>query len=104
MDMLKLKQTDEFEKWLDELKDKTTQAIISTRVNRVALGNFGDTKVVASGVYELRIHYGAGYRVYFTKIGQELIFLLYGGTKNNQQKDIDKAIALAKEIKEGNYE
>lgn len=61
-------------------------------------GNFGDCQPVGSGVSELRIHYGAGYRVYFKRSGLEIVVLLVGGDKSTQPKDIKTAIALANEL------
>jgi putative addiction module killer protein len=66
----------------------------------VAFGLFGDVRSVGHGVSEIRIHYGPGYRVYFTRRGEELIILLCGGEKSFQQRDIRKAARLAKELEE----
>jgi putative addiction module killer protein len=72
------------------------QTRILIRIRRVSLGNFGDVKSVGEGVYELRIDYGAGYRVYFIRKGEALVVLLGGGDKRTQPRDIQKAIALSK--------
>jgi putative addiction module killer protein len=79
-----------FNEWLEGLRDTKTQAIARTRINRVRLGNFGDCKSVGEGVVELRIDFGAGYRIYF---GQEAdtIILLAGGDKSTQDRDIARA-------------
>lgn len=71
---------------------------ILIRIRRVSLGNIGDVKPVGEGVSELRIDYGAGYRVYFTQRGKTLVVLLAGGDKKTQTKDIQRAIALAKTV------
>lgn len=68
------------------------------RIRRLSLGNAGDTKSVGSGVYELRIHYGLGYRVYCTWKGSELVVLLAGGDKSSQQADISRAKVLAADL------
>lgn len=80
-----------FDQWLDRLKDKTTVARVAARLNRVALGNFGDAKSVGDGVSELRLDFGSGYRVYFAQDGDTVILLLCGGDKSSQDKDIRTA-------------
>lgn len=81
-----------FKEWLEGL-DIKTKAITRARIDRVRLGNFGDCKVLADGegVSELRISFGAGYRVYFGRDGLALIILLIGGDKGSQKCDISKA-------------
>ncbi|UCD82952.1 MAG: type II toxin-antitoxin system RelE/ParE family toxin [Desulfobacterales bacterium] len=80
-----------FRNWLKSLKDINARARIRVRLNRIRLGNFGDCKSVGSGVSEFRIEYGPGYRVYFGRVGKKLILLLCGGSKKNQEKDIELA-------------
>lgn len=80
-----------FDEWLDGLKDNKAIAQIQKRLIRVELGNLGDYKSVGSGVLELRIHYGSGFRVYFGQQGNELVILLCGGDKSSQDKDIKLA-------------
>ncbi len=80
-----------FNDWLEALKDRKARAIIRTRINRVRLGNLGDCKSVGKGVSELRIKFGAGYRVYFGQEGETIIILLSGGDKSSQNKDIERA-------------
>ena len=93
--MINLIQTDEFAKWLKRLKDINARARINVRLSRISLtGNLGDTKSVGDGVYELRIDYGSGYRVYYAKRSEEILLLLIGGDKSSQQKDIEKAKKL----------
>lgn len=93
--MLKILQTDEFSNWLRRMRDANARARINVRIRRISLtGNFGDTRSVGDGVYELRIDYGPGYRVYYSRRGREVILLLMGGDKSSQQKDIDKAKKL----------
>ncbi|MDE8702092.1 type II toxin-antitoxin system RelE/ParE family toxin [Adlercreutzia equolifaciens] len=85
-------QTDEFEEWLKRLKDTNARARISVRLRRVSLtGNLGDAKPVGDSIYELRVDYGPGYRVYYSQRGKEILLLLIGGDKSSQQKDIAKA-------------
>ncbi len=80
-----------FRDWFNSLKNVTTQAKIDVRLARVRLGNFGDTKSAGKGVYELRFHFGSGYRIYYGLDGSEIVLLLCAGDKRNQKKDIKKA-------------
>jgi len=80
-----------FDEWLNNLKDAHTRGIIRARINRVRLGNLGDCSSVGDGVFELRIDYGSGYRVYFGQEGTQLVILLCGGDKSSQNRDIQKA-------------
>lgn len=96
--MFEVRRTDVFSRWIDKLRDDQAIARILTRIQRLSLGNFGDVKSVGDGVSELRIDYGPGYRVYFTRIRSLIVLLLIGGTKQSQQKDIERAKALIKEI------
>lgn len=80
-----------FTDWFKKLKDKRSQARIAERIGRVRIGNFGDCKSVGEDVYELRLVYGPGYRVYFGKIEATIILLLCGGDKSSQDADIRKA-------------
>ena len=77
--------------WLSALPDHQAKARIVVRVNRMAGGNLGDVKPVGSGVWEARIDYGPGYRLYYAQAGRRLILLLIGGDKRTQQSDIAKA-------------
>lgn len=80
-----------FEIWFDDIREILTRAKILTRLDRLKLGNFGDCKTVGDGVSELRIHYGPGFRIYYSKMGNKVILLLTGGDKGSQVKDIKKA-------------
>jgi len=73
------------------MKDKKTQTIIRNRIERVGFGNLGDHKPITKDIYELRIHHGPGYRVYFSKVKHVIVLLLCGGEKKNQKSDIEKA-------------
>lgn len=96
--MIEIRQTEYFIKWFEKFKDRKARAKIAVRIRRVSLGNLGDVKSVGSGISELRIDYGPGYRVYFTQRGSQLIILLAGGDKTTQVNDIKKAKQLALEI------
>jgi putative addiction module killer protein len=88
-----------FEAWMQDLRDSEAVARINARIRRLSLGNAGDVKSF-SGISEMRIDYGPGYRVYFVKHGKALIVLLCGGDKRTQDKDIKRAVKMAKELKE----
>lgn len=94
-----LRSTEEFDTWVSKLRDPKAKAAVVIRLARVRVGNFGDSKGVGGGVSELRIDTGKGYRVYFTVRGQKVIFLLTGGNKKTQPKDIQRAREMAKELK-----
>jgi len=98
--MIEIRETDVFKKWFGSLKDRTAKTRIDVRIKRVSLGNFGDVKPVGNGVSELKIDYGAGYRVYFVNQGNIIVILLCGGNKSTQSKDIQKAYELAQRLKE----
>lgn len=89
-----------FKEWLDSLQDIKGRAVINNRLIRVSLGNLGDCKYLSNEIYELRIHYGPGYRVYFGEIDNTIILLLCGGEKSSQNKDIKKAKGYWLEFKQ----
>jgi putative addiction module killer protein len=80
------------------LKDKQAIARITARIRSFELGNMGDCKPIKGGVWELRVHFGAGYRIYYTQQGQLTYFLLIGGSKSSQPRDIEAALVMAREI------
>lgn len=80
-----------FQNWLESLRDRQARARIRKRLDRVEMGNLGDCKSVGEGVMELRIDYGAGYRIYFVQAGAVIILLLCGGDKGTQVQDIVEA-------------
>jgi putative addiction module killer protein len=82
-----------FAEWLDGLRDRYARARIETRLARVRLGNLGDYAAVGDGVYELRVFYGPGYRIYFGLESNTVVLLLCGGTKSSQRRDIATAKA-----------
>lgn len=96
--MVEVRKTKVFADWLDGLRDARAKARILVRLRRLSLGNFGDWKSVGSGVSELRVDYGPGYRVYLTRQGDSVVILLAGGTKKSQSRDIQRAISLAQEL------
>ncbi len=89
-------RSDEFDSWLADLKDKLARARIAHRIRSAEHGNFGDCDPVGEGVSEMRIHFGPGYRVYFTRRGEVLYLLLLGGDKSSQKRDIKRAIEMAR--------
>ena len=93
--MVEIRKTETFAQWLDELRDLRARARVQVRIERLAAGNAGDVKAVGEGVSELRIDYGPGYRVYFTKRGRAMVILLAGGDKRTQATDIRIAQRLA---------
>jgi putative addiction module killer protein len=93
--MIVLKRTKVYDRWFNKLKDVRAQAKIVYRTEQIKNGIFGDFKYISDGIFESRIHYGPGYRIYYTKEGDTVVLLLIGGDKSTQQKDIEKA----KEIK-----
>lgn len=96
--MYDVRRTAEFLAWLMGLRDVQARARIAKRIDRLAQGNFGDAKSVGGGVSELRFDFGPGYRVYYTMRGKVVVILLCGGDKGSQQRDIERAVALAKEV------
>lgn len=97
---MRVEKTDEFRDWIDALKDRAGRARILVRIDRLIDGNPGQHRDLTDGVSELKIDIGPGYRVYYSQRGTRLLLLLAGGDKSTQQKDIAKAIQLAKDFKE----
>jgi len=91
---------DVFDDWLSRLADPRLQAKIANRINRLAAGNFGDSKALGEGLFELRIDWGPGYRVYYAMLGRWCVLLLCGGDKRRQSSDIDRALEYFKDYKE----
>lgn len=96
--MIKVQKTDVYARWLDDLRDLRARARIQIRVERLIAGNPGNVRPVGQGVSELKIDYGPGYRVYYTRKGNALIVLLCGGDKSTQKADIAMALKLAKNL------
>lgn len=98
--MYTLETSDAFDIWLKKLRDMRAKAVILVRLQRIEQhGLFGDCKVVGDGVKELRIDYSKGYRLYFTEKNGKIILLLCGGDKSSQQRDIERATKMLKQIK-----
>jgi len=93
-----LSQTPEFVAWLDGLADRRAQLRIAARLRQVETGNLGDWQPVQGVVSELRVHFGPGYRLYFTRRGAVVVVLLNGGDKSTQRRDIRRALQLAAAI------
>lgn len=89
-----------FDEWLRRLTDAKGKARILARINAAQHGNLGDCEPVGEGVSEMRVHFGPGYRVYFTRQGSVVYVLLCGGDKSSQKRDIEKAKTLAQECRE----
>ncbi len=98
--MFMLKTTPEFDAWLDGLKDRTTRLRLSRRLDKAQRGNLGDIKPIDAGVFEMREHFGPGWRMYYIQRGNVIIVMLGGGNKSTQVKDIAKAIELASTLED----
>lgn len=98
--MIRFVRTEAFDAWLVGLADARARARIAQRIESAQAGNFGDCRPVGEGVSEMRIHVGAGYRVYYTRIGDAIYLLLIGGDKSTQKRDIGYAIRMARRLKE----
>lgn len=96
--MTEVRQTKHFSEWLDRLKDANAVARITARIRRIELGNPGDSKSVGRNVREMRIDYGAGYRIYYVQHGTQIMILLCGGDKRTQRQDIKLAQQLAETL------
>ena len=93
-------QTDTFSDWLKDFRDIKARARIVARIRSAEHGNFGDCAPVGDGVSEMRLHFGSGYRLYFWQQGSQVYWLLVGGDKSSQKRDIDRAKALRNDIEE----
>jgi putative addiction module killer protein len=96
--MIEVRQTDVFTEWFAGLRDREARSRITVRIRRLSLGNPGDVRPVGSGVSEMRIDHGPGYRVYFVGRGDMVVVLLCGGDKRHQNRDIARALELAQEV------
>ena len=86
-----VKTLPEFDKWLNSLKDRITRLRLSRRLDKAQRGNLGDVEPVGKGIFEMREHFGPGWRMYYAKRGENLIVMLGGGDKGSQESDIAKA-------------
>ncbi len=96
--MIEIRRLPEFDDWLNGLKDSMTIRRLARRLEKVEGGNFGDIKSVSEGVWEMREHFGSGWRMYYIQQGEVLIVMLGGGDKSTQQRDIEKAIELSETL------
>jgi putative addiction module killer protein len=96
--LIEIRETDVYAAWFEGLRDRQARARITARIRRLSLGNPGDVKPVGRGISEMRIDYGPGYRVYFTRRGEIVVILLCGGDKRTQKRDIERALELAGEL------
>ena len=96
--MFTIAKTPEFSRWYANIKDATTRIRLGKRLDKVGRGLLGDVAPVGEGVFELREHFGAGWRMYYVQRGDVLIVMLGGGDKSTQQTDIEAAIALSQTI------
>lgn len=94
-----LLRSSDFDTWLSRLADQRARARILARLLSAEFGNFGDSEAVGEGVSEMRVHFGAGYRIYYTRTGSTVYVLLAGGVKASQKKDIAKAKKMARDLK-----
>jgi len=96
--MYSIEQSKTFKSWLNDLRDGMARVRITARIVMAKEGNLGDCGPVGDGVHEMRVHVGPGYRLYFVHRGERIIFLLLGGNKSSQSRDIKRAKAMAEEI------
>ena len=97
--MFSVRPLPEFTAWLDGIKDNRVRGAVTGRIKRLTFGLLGDFKPVGDGVIELHINFGAGWRLYYTQFGEQIVVLLAGGSKRTQKKDIQRAKALAAMLK-----
>lgn len=97
--LMNVLKTEIFDKWLKKLKDRRARSIIQVHINRLIENKHGKIKSLKDSVYEKKINYGPGYRLYFIKYKNNLIILLSGGNKSTQSNDIQQAKVIAKEVK-----
>jgi putative addiction module killer protein len=98
--MYRIKTLPEFNFWLSSVKDGLTKRRLVRRLEKAQLGNLGDVKAIGEGVFEMREHFGPGWRMYYAKRGDILIVMLGGGDKSSQANDISKAIKLASRLED----
>ena len=96
--MVKIRTTERFTEWFDALRDPKTKARINARIFRLQQGNPGEHRELGGGVFELKLDFGPGYRIYCTRSGQTVTVLLVGGDKSTQSRDIETAQGMAKEV------
>jgi putative addiction module killer protein len=100
LSVVRFYRTEPFDAWLRGLRDRIAKARILARLRAAELGNWGDCQAVDDGVSEMRVHVGPGYRIYFARRGASVYWLLYGGDKSSQKRDIGAAKALLKSLED----
>ncbi len=98
--MFIIRETEEFRAWLDGLKDQRAQVGVAARLRYAEAGNLGDWGPIEGDISEMRIDYGPGYRLYFTRRGNVLVAMLCGGDKSTQKRDIRRALRISAELGE----
>jgi putative addiction module killer protein len=96
--MYDVETTEEFDAWMNSLRDIDAKGVIAKRITIMTTGSIGETRSLGGGLFEAKIRYGPGYRLYFINRGGRIIVLLCGGNKTTQQRDIKRAKELAKEL------
>lgn len=92
-----------FTRWLRRLDDRVAATRIAMRVRRLQIGLFGDVRDVGEGVFELKVDYGPGYRVYGTRMRDAVVLLLCGGDKGSQKRDVKRAKSLERQVEDGGW-
>ncbi len=98
--MYTLKRTPDFDAWLIGIRDPLTRIRLARRLDKAQSGLLGDIAPVGEGVWEMREHFGPGWRMYYAQVGDLLVVMLGGGDKRTQQADIERAIALSRTLEE----
>ena len=98
--MLILKTTPEFDRWLAGIRDRMVVQRLNTRLRKATLGHLGDVKPVGGGVYEMREHFGPGWRMYYARRGEVVVLMLGGGVKSTQAADIARAVNRAATVED----
>jgi putative addiction module killer protein len=96
--MYVVETTGEFDTWLENIRDGKTQKVIVKRIRSMSLGSLGETRSLMDGLFEAKIRYGPGFRLYFVNKGTKIIVVLCGGDKSTQKQDVKRAREMAKEI------
>ena len=89
-----------FRDWLDDLRDRRAKTIIAARLRRAAEGNLGQTRALGPGLNEMKIDFGPGYRLYYSRVGDRIVVVLCGGDKSSQGRDIERAAEILKHWQE----
>jgi putative addiction module killer protein len=96
--MYDIETTEDFDNWLGNIRDGLTQKVILKRIRSMSFGSLGETRSLTGGLFEAKISFGSGFRLYFVNKGERIIVLLCGGNKSTQKRDIEKAREMVKEI------